>query len=191
MRRVRTDRKEIYLTFDDGPIPELTPWVLDTLKAHGAQATFFCIGSNIQKHPEIFTRIKAEGHGIGNHTFSHLKGWDTERFAYLRDTLRCQQLTGTGLFRPPYGRITMGQARAIARRFKLVFWDVLSEDFDVRLEPQPCLNNVLYRAKRGSIVVLHDNLLSEERMRYVLPRTLEHFAREGYHFPVLPGGTTA
>lgn len=191
MRRVRTDRKEIYLTFDDGPIPELTPWVLDTLKAHGAQATFFCIGSNIQKHPEIFTRIKAEGHGIGNHTFSHLKGWDTERFAYLRDTLRCQQLTGTGLFRPPYGRITMGQARAIARRFKLVFWDVLSEDFDVRLEPQQCLNNVLYRAKRGSIVVLHDNLLSEERMRYVLPRTLEHFAREGYHFPVLPGGTTA
>lgn len=190
MRRVRTTRKEIYLTFDDGPIPELTPWVLDILKAHGARATFFCIGANVHKHPDIFRRIKEEGHGVGNHTYDHLKGWDTGRFTYLRDTLRCQELTGTVLFRPPYGRITLPQARALARRFRLVFWDVLSEDFDVRLEPRHCLANVIRRAKRGSIVVLHDNLLSEERMRYVLPRVLEHFGRKGYRFPVLPGGTT-
>jgi peptidoglycan/xylan/chitin deacetylase (PgdA/CDA1 family) len=190
MRRVRTTRKEIYITFDDGPIPELTPWVLDTLKAHGARATFFCIGQNIERNPGIFERIKAEGHGVGNHTHHHLKGWDTGRFAYLRDTLRCQRFTRTGLFRPPYGRITLAQARALARRFKLVFWDVLSEDFDVRLEPHHILSSVIQRTRRGSIVVFHDNLLSEERMRYVFPRVLEHFGGRGYRFPVLPGSTT-
>lgn len=190
-RRVRTRHKLLYLTFDDGPIPEVTPWVLDTLKAHDAKATFFCIGGNVERHPEIFDRLKAEGHAVGNHTYSHISGWDTSRFAYLKDSLRCQRLTGTDLFRPPYGRITLNQARALSTRFQLIFWDVLSEDFDGRMEARKCLKNVLDRSRPGSIIVFHDSLLAEERVRYALPRVLQHFGALGYRFDVLPGGTVA
>lgn len=188
-RRVRTREKVLYITFDDGPIPEVTPWVLDTLKAFGAKATFFCIGANIDRHPQLFSRLVAEGHAIGNHTYNHISGWATTRFSYLRDSLRCQELTRTELFRPPYGRITLGQARALSSRFQLVFWDVLSEDFDGRLEARKCLDNVIANSRPGSIIVFHDSLLAEERVRYALPRTLEHFAAKGYRFDALPGGT--
>ena len=190
LRRVRTRDKVLYLTFDDGPIPEVTPWVLDTLRTYGAKATFFCIGRNIERNPDVFQRLIAEGHRVGNHTLDHLSGWDTSLFEYLRNTMHCQQLTRTGIFRPPYGRITLAQARALARRFQLVFWDVLSEDFDANLSAHRCLRNVLAKARSGSIIVFHDSLLAEDRVRYALPRTLEHFARKGYRFDPLPGGTT-
>jgi peptidoglycan/xylan/chitin deacetylase (PgdA/CDA1 family) len=190
LRRVRTSDKVLYLTFDDGPIPEVTPWVLDTLKEYQAKATFFCIGRNIERNPDVFQRLLAEGHRVGNHTFDHPSGWETGLFEYLRNTLHCQQFTRTGLFRPPYGRITLSQARALARRFQLVFWDVLSEDFDANLSAHKCLRNVLAKARPGSIIVFHDSLLAEDRVRYALPRTLEHFAHKGYRFESLPGGTT-
>lgn len=188
IRRLPTARKVLYLTFDDGPIPELTPWVLDQLKQYGALATFFCIGGNIQRNPEIFDRLRAAGHAVGNHTWTHVNGWETSLRTYLRDVMKCQALTGTDLFRPPYGRITLRQAWMLARRFRIVFWDVLSEDFDVRLSAEHCLATVIRHARPGSIIVFHDNLLSEERVRYTLPRTLEHFSRLGYRFEVLPTG---
>ena len=190
-RRVRTREKVLYITFDDGPIPEVTPWVLDTLKAFDARATFFCIGANIERHPQLFARLTTEGHAVGNHTYNHISGWATPRFSYLRDSLRCQELTRTELFRPPYGRITLSQARALSSRFQLVFWDVLSEDFDGRLEARKCLGNVIANSRPGSIIVFHDSLLAEERVRYALPRVLEHFAAKGYRFDALPGGTVA
>lgn len=189
-RRVRTREKVLYLTFDDGPIPEVTPWVLETLRAYRAKATFFCIGRNIEKHPDVFRQVLDEGHRVGNHTHDHLSGWETSRFEYLRNTMVCQRLTRTGLFRPPYGRISLAQARALASRFQLVFWDVLSEDFDANLSAHKCLRNVIAKASPGSIVVFHDSLLAEDRVRYALPRVLDHFAKQGYRFDALPGGTT-
>ena len=190
-RRVRTRDRVLYLTFDDGPIPEVTPWVLDLLKSHNAKGTFFCIGRNIERDPGIFHRISAEGHGLGNHTWSHMDGWTSGRFPYLRDTLRCQRFTRTDLFRPPFGQVTLDQAAALGRRFELVFWDVMSYDFDGRLDARQCLQGVLDRSRPGSIVVFHDSLMAEESLRYVLPRVLRHFAGMGYRFEALPGGTVA
>ncbi|MBL7962725.1 MAG: polysaccharide deacetylase family protein [Flavobacteriales bacterium] len=190
VRRLPAREKVLYLTFDDGPIPELTPWVLDTLRDLGVQATFFCIGRHIAQHPEIYTRIRAEGHGVGNHTETHVNGWHTSCSEYVRDTLQCQARTGNRLFRPPYGRITLPQAWALRQHFELVFWDVLTGDFDSRLSPEHVLQDTIRRARSGSILVFHDNLLSEERMRYAFPRTVKHFLKQGYRFPPLPGSTT-
>lgn len=181
---------ELFLTFDDGPIPEVTPWVLDTLANAGAKATFFCVGHNIARHPSIFRRIRQEGHGIGNHTWDHPNGWRTPLFSYLRSVLLCQLQTGTTLFRPPYGRISRDQAQAIARRFRIVMWDVLSGDFDTRIDGDKCLQNAIGNAGPGSIVVFHDSLKASPRLRYALPRALEHWKAAGYSFGVLPGGIT-
>jgi peptidoglycan/xylan/chitin deacetylase (PgdA/CDA1 family) len=188
--RVDTKDKVLYLTFDDGPIPELTPWVLDTLKAHGARATFFCLGRNVEAHPALFQRLKDEGHAVGNHTYDHPSGWRSERSAYYRSVLRCQALTRTDLFRPPYGRATSSQINTLRKRYTLVMWDVLSGDFEERMTGQDCVDVVRTKARPGSIIVFHDNLLSEIRMRYALPRVLEHFTKLGYRFDPLPVTTT-
>ncbi len=181
-----TKEKVLYLTFDDGPIPELTPWVLDLLLEHGARATFFVVGNNAAKHPELLGRIRAEGHSVGNHTWDHLNGWRTPRFTYLRNVLRTQAITGSHLFRPPYGRITRSQSRALGRRFDVVMWDVLAADFDRTVSEERCLRNVIANARAGSIIVFHDSLKSEQRLRYALPRALEHFSEAGYVFCALP-----
>lgn len=177
--------KILYLTFDDGPIPEVTPWVLDMLAAFDAQATFFCVGRNAEKNPELLTRIRKEGHAIGNHTFDHVRGRSTSLRPYLRDTLRCQALTGTGLFRPPYGSLSMRQLRVLRSHFTIVMWDVLSGDFDHTLDAPRCLRNVIDHARPGSIIVFHDSLKAEERLRYALPGTLAHFTEQGYSFKAL------
>ncbi len=189
---IPTKEKVLYLTFDDGPIAGVTPWVLDTLRGHGAHATFFVVGNNAAKHPELLERIREEGHAVGNHTWDHMKGWRTRRFTYLRNVLRTQTITGTSLFRPPYGRITRAQSRALRGRFDVVMWDVLAADFDKRVSKERCLRNVITHARAGSIVVFHDSLKAEPRLRYALPRALEHFANEGYAFKALPmDGITA
>ncbi|WP_285009335.1 polysaccharide deacetylase family protein [Pedobacter faecalis] len=183
----RTD-KVIYLTFDDGPIPDVTPFVLKTLRMFEAKATFFCIGDNVRKYPEIFSALKDEGHSIGNHTFNHLKGWKTHDKIYLENFELCQEITGTELFRPPYGRIRKSQIAEIKRRYpnlKVVMWDVLSGDFDLQLSPVKCLNNVLTHTENGSIVVFHDSQKAFDRLKYALPKTLEHFAAQGYTFRAL------
>jgi peptidoglycan/xylan/chitin deacetylase (PgdA/CDA1 family) len=188
--RVTTTEKVLYLTFDDGPLPELTPWVLDTLKAHGAKATFFCMGRNVEAHAALFQRLIDEGHAVGNHTWDHPSGWRSQRSAYYRSVLRCQELTRSNLFRPPYGRATNAQISALRKRFTLVMWDVASGDYEERMSGQDCFEHVCERSRPGSIIVFHDNHLSETRMRHSLPLVLEHFSKLGYRFDPLPSLTT-
>jgi peptidoglycan/xylan/chitin deacetylase (PgdA/CDA1 family) len=180
------NERVLYLTFDDGPVPEVTPWVLDQLAAYRARATFFVVGANVQRHPELLARVRSEGHAVGNHTWQHLNGAHTDLRSYLEDVERTQRLTGTGLFRPPYGRMTNEQAAALRDRFDLVMWDVLSADFDPRANEKTCARNVIRHARPGSIVVFHDSIKAQERLRGSLPRVLEHFAARGYTFNALP-----
>jgi peptidoglycan-N-acetylglucosamine deacetylase len=183
--RVPTTRKVLFLTFDDGPVPEVTPWVLDTLRHFGARATFFCVGDNIRKHPELYERIRAEGHATGNHTFNHLNGWKTELRRYLDNVERCAEAADTRLFRPPYGRLTRAQRLSLQDDYRIVMWDVLSGDFDAKVEPERCCRNVVSRAKPGSVIVFHDSVKAERNLRGALPGVLEHFAGLGYGFEAL------
>ncbi len=169
-------RKEnaVYLTFDDGPIPAVTPWVLDELKKHNAKATFFCIGENVKKYPALFERIIAEGHAVGNHTHNHLNGWKTNTSTYVANTLLAEKVINSKLFRPPYGKITSKQAKTLQQKgFKIVMWDVISYDYNTSISEEKCLQNVLKNIKPGSIVVFHDSLKAEKNLRYVLPKVLE------------------
>lgn len=177
----------VFLTFDDGPIPGLTPWVLDTLKQYNAKATFFCVGENVYKNREIFNRIIDEGHSVGNHTYNHLKGWKTENQTYFNNIEKCGELVPSNLFRPPYGKIKRSQLYSplLKNKFKIILWDVLSYDFDKNVNPERCLKNVLKHAKTGSIIVFHDNLKAEKNLRYVLPRALETLSVNGFRFEAI------
>ena len=185
---IKPDNPCIYLTFDDGPIPIVTPFVLNILQQYNAKATFFCIGDNVNKHPDIFEQVKAGGHTIGNHTYNHLKGWKTSDEAYLQNTIKADEQLHTNLFRPPYGRIKRSQIKILkyARpNFKFIMWDVLSGDFDRSLQPEKCLQNVLKYTKSGSIVVFHDSLKAFHRLEYVLPRAMEVWSKAGFSFSPL------
>ncbi|HEY8931289.1 MAG TPA: polysaccharide deacetylase family protein [Mucilaginibacter sp.] len=178
----------IYLTFDDGPIPIVTPFVLNILKEFNAKATFFCIGDNVRKHPDIFEQVKNEGHAIGNHTFNHLKGWDTPDNVYLENFLKADELIGSNLFRPPYGRAKRSQIKLLKNTkpgLQFVMWNVLSADFDINVTPEQCLGNVLKNTRSGDIVLFHDSLKAKERVEYVLPRALDIWSKEGYSFSTL------
>jgi len=177
-----TADKILYLTFDDGPIPEVTPWVLDQLEQYDAKGTFFCVGDNVRKHPQVFEQVIAAGHAIGNHTYNHLSGWSTENLLYFQNVRECAKLINSELFRPPYGRLTPRQTQFLQRHYTIIMWDVLSGDFDQKLTNQECLNNVLNNTQPGSIIVFHDSLKAQERLEHVLPRTLEHFSKAGYRF---------
>ena len=190
------DEKAIYLTFDDGPIPEVTPWVLDQLKSFNAKATFFCIGENVQKHPEIFKKIIAEGHKVGNHTFNHLNGWKTSTPEYVLNTLKARQIieknipgkepAKNALFRPPYGRIKSKQVRELQKRdFRIIMWSNLSMDYNTGITPERCFQNVIDHARPGSVIVFHDSFKAQKNLVKVLPRVLDHLNREGYKFKVL------
>lgn len=182
------DSRCIYLTFDDGPIPIVTPFVLNILKQYNARATFFCIGDNVNKHPDIYKQLLAGGHSVGNHTYNHLKGWNTDNETYIANFLKCDELLHTSLFRPPYGRIKRAQInklRDINPELQIIMWDVLSGDFDQQLNPEICLKNVLRHTGNGSVVVFHDSLKAFPRLEYVLPRALEYWSGRGYRFEVL------
>lgn len=181
----KTNEPALYLTFDDGPTPETTNFVLDTLKDANAQACFFCIGQRVVEAPEIFQRLSAEGHTIGNHTWTHLKGWENDDATYIKDIARCAEVVKSELFRPPYGKIKISQAEKVRKDYKIVMWDVISGDFDPSVTAEKCLKNVLKNAGDGSIVVLHDSAKCADKMRYVLPRILDHFGSKGFHFPAL------
>ncbi|MGF7080887.1 polysaccharide deacetylase family protein [Mucilaginibacter sp. UYCu711] len=175
----------IYLTFDDGPIPIVTPFVLNILKQYHAKATFFCIGDNIRKHPDIFEQIKADGHAVGNHTYNHLKGWKTDNLTYLDNFLQADELIGSNLFRPPYGRITRSQVKLLKEArpdLKFVMWNILSGDFDMDLWPESCLDNVTKNTTAGDIVLFHDSLKAFDRLEFVLPEAMEYWSKKGYEF---------
>jgi len=178
--KIPTTSRHIHLTFDDGPIPEVTAFVLDQLKQHAALASFFCLGKNVIKHDGLFKRIVEEGHGIGNHTFNHLNGWKTSHSAYSRDVIAASKVISSNLFRPPYGRITVSQARSIMKRYKIIMWDVLSYDFDKNTSKEKCLHNVISHTKPGSIVVFHDSLKASKNLEYVLPRYLEWIGENNF-----------
>lgn len=177
--------KVLYLTFDDGPIPEVTPWILDTLAQYHAKATFFCVGENIEKHPDIFERIKREGHQVGNHTFNHLSGWHHTDQIYFDNIKKCNDLTGTRLFRPPYLQAKRRQLRHLHNHFDIIYCDVLSYDYDTRVTPQKCYENVVNNVKNGSIIVFHDNVKALSRLKYTLPLALEKWGKEGFLFSQL------
>lgn len=188
--KVKTTEKKIYLTFDDGPIPQLTDWVLDTLKSFEAKATFFCVGENIKKHPEIFDRIIQAGHAIGNHTQHHLNGKKTPFDEYLANALACDvelQSKGqtTDLFRPPYGRLTNAQRKKLLQQKQIIMWDVLTQDYDQSIAPDVILKKSINATEKGSIVVFHDNLKAEQNLKSVLPKYLEHFSNLGFQFEAL------
>ncbi len=180
-----TDEKILYLTFDDGPIPEVTPWVLEQLKPYHAKGTFFCVGDNVRKHPEVFEQVLAEGHAIGNHTYNHVNGWGTDNIKYFHNVRNCARLVKSDLFRPPYGRLMPKQAQFLQRHYKIIMWDVLSGDFDPEISKDKCLHNVISKARKGSIIVFHDSIKAFEKLQYVLPKVLKHFHAEGYQFRAL------
>lgn len=177
--------KIIYLSFDDGPHPEITPFVLDELGKCGAKATFFCIGKNVVEYPGVYKRILEEGHAVGNHTHNHLDGWKTPNAKYLQNILEARNFIDSDLFRPPYGRITSKQKKILMqldKPFKTIMWSVLSGDFDISLTPEKCCKNVLNNATSGSVVVFHDSEKAFERLKYALPIVLKHFSEQGYQF---------
>lgn len=185
---VRTNEKKIFLTFDDGPIPDITEFVLDTLQAFNAKATFFCIGDNVRKHPDVFSRILANGHSVGNHTFNHMNGWKTDDKLYMANVDLCQQQLNlsTRLFRPPYGRMKKSQAKQLSDNTEIVMWDVLSGDFSPVVTPEVCYAKSVRYTRPGSIVLFHDSIKAAKNMQYALPKFLEHFSDKGYDFEALP-----
>jgi peptidoglycan-N-acetylglucosamine deacetylase len=180
-------QKAIYLTFDDGPIPEVTAWVLEQLKGFNAKATFFCIGHNIQKHPEIFEQIKTEGHRVGNHTFNHLNASKTSLTEYMENTEQAAVFFNKpDFFRPPYGKLDSAKAKALLKKgYKIVMWDVLSADFDQEISPEECFENVIKNAKNGSIIIFHDSLKAEKNLKFALPKVLKYFSEKGFEFKAI------
>ena len=193
---IPTSQKVLYLTFDDGPTLEITDWTLDTLKQYNAIATFFCIGNNIVKHPEIFKRIHSEGHAIGNHTYNHPRGWKMETTAYVAEVLETQEtieaeinskLSDRKLFRPPYGQIKSSQGRELLKQnFKIIMWDILAFDWKDSLSNEDCYHNVISKAVPGSIIVFHDSIKASDRMQYALPKVLDYFSKKGFEFRRIP-----
>ena len=186
---IPTKEKVIYLSFDDGPHPEATPFVLAQLKKYNARATFFCIGNNVLKHPNIYESILQAGHRVGNHTYDHLNGWKTDAATYLENIKSASNLIVSNLFRPPYGRISRNQLKNIAADKtmpqQIIMWDVLSGDFDVQLSGEQCARNVIKHAQPGSIVVFHDSAKAWDRLQVALPLVLDYFSNLGYRFEVI------
>lgn len=180
----------LFLTFDDGPHPEATPFVLDELKKFNAKATFFCIGKNVVAHPDIYKRILMEGHRIGNHSFNHLNGWKVKDEKYIEDVMNARKYIDSDIFRPPYGRITKFQNRLLTasssqnqkQLFKIIMWNVLSADFDLSLTPEKCASNVIRNSKRGSVIVFHDSQKAFSKLQFALPEVLKYFSEKKYKF---------
>ena len=184
---IPNDSKKVFLTFDDGPTPEITEWVLEQLQHYNAKATFFCIGNNIEKHPKIFNKIIAQGHAVGNHTFNHLKGWKTPIEEYIENVKLCQSQIPNpksqipNLFRPPYGKIKPSQSKRLRKLdYKIIMWDIISYDFNQTISKDQCLENVLDNVKPGSIIVFHDSVKAWKNLEYVLPKTLSFLNENGF-----------
>ena len=177
--------RSIYLTFDDGPCPEVTPKVLDILDKYNIKATFFCVGDNVRRHPQIFDLLIKNGHRVGNHTMHHIKGFNTSCNEYLRDVEEAGTVIDSNLFRPPYGRITLRQLKELKKRYKVIMWDVITRDYNPRLKPDKCLSIVKKFSKPGSIIIFHDSQKSAANMLTALPMAIEWLIKEGYTFKTI------
>lgn len=193
---IPNNQKKIYLTFDDGPTPEITSWVLNQLEQYNAKATFFCIGKNIASHPDLFNQILEKGHSIGNHTYNHLNGWKTNTDDYIENFQLCENsisnqsseisILQSKIFRPPYGKIKRTQAQKLRQLgYKIIMWDVLSADFDQNITEEECLNNVVNNTQSGSIIVFHDSVKAFKNLEYVLPKVLRHLTENHFSFEVI------
>jgi peptidoglycan-N-acetylglucosamine deacetylase len=202
---IPNSENKIYLTFDDGPTPEITEWVLNQLEQYNAKASFFCIGKNIEQHPEIFKKVIENGHAIGNHTFNHLNGWKTNTNEYIENFELCEVTISnqkcfasslslgseiknlkSKIFRPPYGKIKAAQAKKLRQKgYKIIMWDVLSADFDQSITKEKCLNNVISNTQSGSIIVFHDSVKAFGNLEYVLPKTLQYLTKNNFNFEII------
>jgi peptidoglycan/xylan/chitin deacetylase (PgdA/CDA1 family) len=183
--RMSPSEKKIYLTFDDGPVPSITTWVLDILKQEKIKATFFCVGENVEKHPEIFQQILDEKHSIGNHTYNHLNGWNTHTNEYIKNIEKCAILVGSKLFRPPYGRLKKSQLSILKKKYSIIMWDVLSGDYDKNTSPEKCFQNVIDNVRNGSIIVFHDSYKAQKNLEYALPKLIAYAKENGFELDVL------
>ncbi|WP_029905248.1 polysaccharide deacetylase family protein [Prevotella sp. 10(H)] len=177
--------KTVYLTFDDGPIPEITPWVLDLLDKYDVKATFFCVGDNVRKYPEIYKTILDRGHKVGNHTFNHIQGIKTFSKKYLENTMLATKHIDSDLFRPPHGHMRIGQYFTLRKYYKIIMWDVVTRDYSKLMTPEKVFNNVKKYTRDGSVIVFHDSIKSETNMKYALPRSIEWLKKQGYTFKLL------
>lgn len=180
--RLPQKEKTVYLTFDDGPIPEVTPWVLDLLRKYNIKATFFCVGDNVRKHPEVFKMLVSAGHSVGNHTFNHLQGFKVKSDKYVENVELADAYIRSNLFRPPHGHLRIRQGTRLSKKFRFVMWDVITRDYNRKLSGEYVLNVVKRYVRNGSIIVFHDSIKAEKNMRYALPRAIEFLLSEGYKF---------
>lgn len=181
----RKKRRVVYLTFDDGPVPEVTPWVLDTLDHYGVKATFFMVGDNVARNPQLFDEIKRRGHGYGNHTMNHLQGMKTTLADYIHNIDQANELIDSSLFRPPHGLMKWSQARAIKERYNIIMYDLVTRDYSRQMNGEEVLANVRRYVRNGSIIVFHDSLKAEKNLRYALPRAIEWLKEQGYEFETI------
>ena len=182
---INTEKKVIYLTFDDGPIPIITEKILKALSIFNAKATFFCVGENVKKYPSIYQEILSEGHSTGNHTFSHLSGLKVDTKKYIDNVKKAKQYINSDLFRPPHGRMKISQQNIIQKDYNIILWDVLSLDYDNRISENTCFNNVTHFTRPGSVIVFHDNIKAEDNMFYALTQSLLLYSKLGYKFEAL------
>ncbi|MDR0863935.1 MAG: polysaccharide deacetylase family protein [Candidatus Symbiothrix sp.] len=183
--RFRTKEKAVYLTFDDGPIPEVTPWVLDLLDKYHIQATFFCVGDNVRKYPDTYRQVIERGHLVGNHTFHHLKGLKVTTKTYWKDVREAEQLIKSNLFRPPHGHLRFPQLLQVKKHFKVIMWDVVTRDYSCLTTAEEVFDNVKKYTRNGSVIVFHDSLKAEAKMKEVLPKAIDWLLEQGYTFKLI------
>jgi peptidoglycan/xylan/chitin deacetylase (PgdA/CDA1 family) len=183
--RVKTCSKLIYLTFDDGPVPQVTPQVLNILDAFGWRATFFCVGENVAKHPDLYREVLARGHRTGNHSYNHIRGFRYTTDEYVQNVKKASEIIQSKLFRPPHGRMTFAQMKALHKEYDIVMWDVITRDYDQKKSPERILKAIKRNLRKGSVVVFHDSLKAKENVLEVLPKALEFWKSEGYDWGLL------
>ena len=184
--RIPSSKKCVYLTFDDGPIPEITPWVLDELDRLDVKATFFCVGDNVRKYPDVYNMVLARGHDVGNHTFNHIQGLRYWTKNYMKNIRKATELIKSKLYRPPHGHMRILQTLLLRRSYKIIMWDVVTRDYSPLLTPEEVFEVVKKYTRNGSIIVFHDSLKAEKNMKYAMPKAVEWLKAEGYEFKLLP-----
>nr|WP_320118020.1 polysaccharide deacetylase family protein [uncultured Marinifilum sp.] len=182
--RYNSGHKKVYLTFDDGPIPESTPWTLNLLREKNVKATFFCVGDNVKKYPQLYQQIIKDGHAVGNHTFNHLRGWSQNTLKYVENVVLASDFIDSKLFRPPYGLIKRAQAKHLLAEYKIIMWDVLSGDYRQDITPERCYRDVMKKVRPGSILLFHNHVKADKNMRYTIPRLIDDLHEKGYEFEI-------